>query len=87
MTVIDFHNHVYPFKYVKALQAGFSAYEVTFDADDNPVLHSPGDYNILVPGHRLMDVRKAALEEAGVNKQIISLCFSYIPLFRRAYKR
>jgi aminocarboxymuconate-semialdehyde decarboxylase len=73
MTVIDFHNHVYPPDYIEAIQAGPSAYRVTFDADDNPVLHSPGDYNILVQSHRLMDVRKAALEKVGVDRQIISL--------------
>lgn len=72
MTIIDFHNHVYPPEYVDAIQAGPSAYKVTFDADNNPVLHSPGDYNILVPGHRLMDVRQTVLEEAGVDKQIIT---------------
>ncbi|MGA9351008.1 MAG: amidohydrolase family protein [Anaerolineae bacterium] len=73
MNIIDFHNHVYPPEYIEAIQAGPSAYEVTFDSDNNPVLHSPGDYNILVPSHRLMDVRKTVLEEAGVDKQIISL--------------
>lgn len=72
MTIIDFHNHVYPPEYVEAIQAGPSAYKVTFDADDNPVLHSPGDYNILVPGHRLMDARKADMEAAGVDRHIIS---------------
>ena len=72
MTIIDIHNHVYPPEYVAAIQAGPSAYQVTFDADGNPVLHSPGDYNILVPGHRLMDVRAAVLDEAGVDKQAIS---------------
>jgi aminocarboxymuconate-semialdehyde decarboxylase len=73
MTIIDFHNHVYPPEYIEAIRAGPSAYKVTFDSEDNPVLHSPGDYNILVPGHRLMDVRKAELLEAGVDMQIISL--------------
>lgn len=73
MAVIDIHNHVYPPEYVKAIQAGPSAYKVTFDPDGNPVLHSPGDYNILVPGHRLMDVRETALEKAGVDVQVISL--------------
>lgn len=72
MTVIDFHNHFYPPQYVEALQSGPSAYKVTFDSEDNPVLHSPGDYNILVPSHRLLDIRKIAIERAGVNKQIIS---------------
>jgi aminocarboxymuconate-semialdehyde decarboxylase len=73
MPIIDFHNHVYPPAYVQEIQAGPSAYEVTFDADNNPVLHSPGDYNILVPSHRLMDVREAVLEKVGVDQQIISL--------------
>ncbi len=72
MAVIDFHNHVYPPEYIEAVQAGPSAYKVTFDSDNNPVLHSPGDYNIIVPGHRLMDFRKTVLREAGVDKQIIS---------------
>lgn len=72
MAIIDFHNHVYPPEYVEAIQAAPSAYKVTFDSDNNPVLHSPGDYNILVPGHRWMDVRGAVLEKVGVDKQIIS---------------
>lgn len=70
--IIDFHNHVYPPEYVKEIEKGPSAYTVTYDKDENPVLHSPGDYNILVPGHRLMDVRRQVLEEAGVDRQIIS---------------
>ncbi len=73
MRVIDVHNHVYPQEYVETIEAGPSAYTVTYDEDNNPVLHSPGDYNILVTGHRLMDARKEALEKAGVDKQIISL--------------
>ena len=72
MTIIDFHNHYYPTEYVEIIKAGPSAYEVTYDADDNPVLHSPGDYNILVPGHRLLDVRKQEMETAGVDKHLIS---------------
>jgi len=72
MAIIDFHNHVYPPEYIEAVQAGPSAYKVTFDSDNNPVLHSPGDYNIIVPGHRFMGFRQTVLEEAGVDKQVIS---------------
>jgi len=72
MAIVDFHNHVYPPEYIEAVQAGPSAYKVTFDSDNNPVLHSPGDYNIIVPGHRSMDFRKTVLGEAGVDRQIIS---------------
>ena len=73
MSIIDFHNHVYPQEYVDEIKKGPSAYSVTFDSDNNPVLHSPGDYNILVPGHRLMDFRQTVLHQAGLDKQIISL--------------
>ncbi len=73
MTTIDFHNHVYPAEYIEEILAGPSAYQVTFDSANNPVLHSPGDYNILVPGHRLMDARKDDLKAVGIDKQIISL--------------
>ncbi len=73
MPIIDFHNHVYLPEYVTAIQAGPSAYTVTFDSEGNPVLHSPGDYNILVPGHRLIEFRKTVLKQVGVDKQVISL--------------
>jgi aminocarboxymuconate-semialdehyde decarboxylase len=73
MVTIDCHNHVYPPEYVQAIQDGPSAYQVTFDSDGNPVLHSPGDYNVLVPGPRFMDRRAAILQEAGVDVQLISL--------------
>jgi len=73
MSIIDFHNHVYPQEYVDEIKKGPSAYSVTFDSANNPVLHSPGDYNILVPGHRLMDFRQTVLDQAGLDKQIISL--------------
>ncbi len=73
MTVFDFHNHVYPPEYIAAIEAGPSAYNVTYDKAGNPILNSPGDYNIAVPGHRLMDVRETIIKKSGVDKQIISL--------------
>ena len=72
MTIIDFHNHFYPPEYVKALETGPSNIKVTYDDDGNPLLHYPGDYNILVPGHRDIDFRSQVLEQAGINKQIIT---------------
>lgn len=72
MPIVDIHNHVYPPEYVEAVRQGPSAYKVTFDREGNPVLHSPGDYNILVPSHRLMDVRRKVLDQVGVDKQVIS---------------
>jgi len=73
MMVVDCHNHVYPPEYIAAIEKGPSAYKLAYDREGNPILHSPGDYNIAVPGHRLMDVREKIIKEAGVDKQIISL--------------
>ncbi|NIM49577.1 MAG: amidohydrolase family protein [Gemmatimonadales bacterium] len=72
MTIIDFHNHYYPPEYLAALQAGPSEIEVTFDEQDNPVLHSPGDKNIIVPGHRDAEYRERVLDEAGIDKQVLT---------------
>lgn len=70
--VIDFHNHFYPPEYLEALQTGSSNIKLTYDSDNNPLLHYPGDYNILVRGHRDIDFRAKVLKNAGVDKQILS---------------
>jgi len=72
VSIIDFHNHYYPPEYIEALQSGPSKVEVTFDAQDNPVLHSPGDRNFIVPGHCDIGFRETVLEEAGVNTQVLT---------------
>lgn len=72
MPVIDFHNHFYPPEYLEAIQSGPSNVKVTFDAEGNPLVHYPGDYNILVPGHRDIAYRADVLDRAGVSKQILS---------------
>jgi aminocarboxymuconate-semialdehyde decarboxylase len=71
--IIDFHNHYYPPTYLDALQKGPSNVRVTFDDDRNPLLHYPGDYNIVVRGHRDIDYREHVLEEKGIDKQILTL--------------
>lgn len=68
--IIDFHNHYYPPAYLDALKAGRSAIRMDYDADGNPRLHYPGDYNILVPGHRDLDYRERVLAEHGVDLQV-----------------
>ena len=74
MRIIDFHNHYYPPEYLDELQAenSRSAVEVTYDADGNPCVHYPGDYNILVPGHRDIDYRQRVLDQQGVDTQVLS---------------
>ncbi|MFC1553828.1 amidohydrolase family protein [candidate division KSB1 bacterium] len=73
MPIIDFHNHFYPPEYLDAINNGPSNIKVTFDEEGNPLLHYPGDYNICVPGHRDIKYREEVLEEAGIDKQIITL--------------
>ncbi len=72
MIVIDFHNHFYPPEYIEALRKGPSPIRVTDDDDGNPVLHSPGDANIIVPGHRDAAFRVEVIDEAGIDMQVIT---------------
>ena len=73
MRVIDFHNHYYPPAYLDALRTGSSTVMVTIDADGNPCLHYPGDYNVAVPGHRDIDYREQVLIQHQVDTQVITL--------------
>jgi aminocarboxymuconate-semialdehyde decarboxylase len=70
--IVDFHNHYYPPEYIAALREGPSAYTVTEDGDGNPVLHSPGDKNYVVPGHRDIEFRTTVLADAGVDMQLLT---------------
>jgi aminocarboxymuconate-semialdehyde decarboxylase len=74
MRIVDFHNHFYPPEYVAAIEAPSSGspVRVTYDQDGNPCVHYPGDYNILVPGHRDIDYRQRVLDDLGVDTQAIS---------------
>ena len=74
MRVVDFHNHFYPPAYVDALRSStsVSSVKVTHDAEGNPCVHYPGDYNILVPGHRDIDYRQRVLDEHGVDVQVLT---------------
>ena len=72
MRIVDFHNHYYPPEYVEALRTSRSAVKVTYDDQGNPCVHYPGDYNILVPGHRDIDYRQRVLDEHGVAMQVLT---------------
>lgn len=73
MRVVDVHNHFYPPRYMQALRSGDSAVTIKTDADGNPEIHYPGDYNTAVPGHRDIAYRQGVLEAAGVDTQVLSL--------------
>jgi aminocarboxymuconate-semialdehyde decarboxylase len=70
--IIDFHNHYYPAAYLDAIRKGPSSVRVTEDEQGNPRLHYPGDYNVLVPGHRDIAYRETVLDEHGVDKQVLT---------------
>ncbi|HWH51382.1 MAG TPA: amidohydrolase family protein [Gemmatimonadaceae bacterium] len=70
--LIDVHNHYYPPAYLDALQAGDSTVELTIDAEGNPCLHYPGDFNVAVRGHRDIEFRQKELEREGVDTQVIT---------------
>ena len=72
MTIVDVHNHYFPPVFLDAVRRGPSSFRVSDDSDGNPVLHSPGDYNVIVPGHRDISYRARVLEEAGVDRQLIT---------------
>lgn len=73
MPIIDVHNHYYPPAFLDALRQGPSAITITDDAEGNPVLHSPGDYNVAVRGHRDIAYRQEVLDREGVDRQLITL--------------
>lgn len=73
MRVVDVHNHYYPPAYLDALASGPSNVRVTCDAAGNPLLHYPGDYNIVVRGHRDITYRAQVLAEHGVDSQVLTL--------------
>ncbi len=74
MPLIDVHNHYYPPEYVDALKSpsSKSVVKVTYDAEGNPCVHYPGDYNILVRGHRDIEYRQRVLDEHGVTTQVLT---------------
>ena len=70
--IIDFHNHYYPPEYLEAVKRGPARVKIDYDSENNPRLHYPGDYNILVPGHRDLDYREDVLRKHGVDMQVIT---------------
>jgi aminocarboxymuconate-semialdehyde decarboxylase len=71
--IVDVHNHFYPPSYLDLLRSGESVVTVKMDADGNPEIHYPGDYNVAVPGHRDIAYRQGVLRQEGVDTQVISL--------------
>jgi aminocarboxymuconate-semialdehyde decarboxylase len=73
MPIIDFHNHYYPPRYLKALQSGESTVQVTFNDQGHALIHYPGDYNIAVPGQIDLNIRVKMLDDLGIDRQVYTL--------------
>jgi aminocarboxymuconate-semialdehyde decarboxylase len=58
---------------MQALASGQSSVKTTIDAQGNPVLHYPGDFNVAVRGHRDLAYREGVLDEHGVSMQVLTL--------------
>lgn len=71
--IVDVHNHYYPPEYLAALGPEGSVLKLTTDAEGNPVVHYPGDYNVMVRGHRDIAYRQEVLDEDSVDLQVISM--------------
>jgi aminocarboxymuconate-semialdehyde decarboxylase len=71
--IVDIHTHYYPPEYLEALERVGSTLRITHDADGNPVVHYPGDYNVMVRGHRDLAYRQSAVGEQGVDVQVLTL--------------
>ncbi|MSR07045.1 MAG: amidohydrolase [Gemmatimonadetes bacterium] len=71
--IVDFHNHYYPPAYLDAITSGRSGVTMKMGSDGNPELHYPGDYNVLVLGHRDINFRQRVLEKEGIATQVLTL--------------
>jgi len=70
--IVDFHNHFYPPGYLAALRREPTVVRFDEDAEGNPRLHYPGDYNVVVRGHRDIAYREQVLDEHGVATQVLT---------------
>lgn len=71
--IIDTHNHYYPPRYLAEVERGGSHVRIGHDAQGQLLVQYPGDYNVVVRGHRDLDERIRAMDEHGVDVQAISL--------------
>jgi aminocarboxymuconate-semialdehyde decarboxylase len=71
--IVDFHNHYYPEAYLSELDAGRSRLRLSRDGDGRTRLHYPGDYNVVVRGHRSLDERVEVMDREGIDVQAFSL--------------
>lgn len=71
--IVDFHNHYYPDVYLAELEKVAGRVRAVRDREGRVLIHYPGDYNVVVPGHRDLDERIRVMDEVGIDVQAFSL--------------
>jgi aminocarboxymuconate-semialdehyde decarboxylase len=71
--IVDFHNHYYPEAYLAELEKGRSTVTVARDGEGRTLIQYPGDYNVVVRGHRNLEERIQVMDRAGIDVQAFSL--------------
>lgn len=71
--IIDFHNHFYPEGYVRELNSGEGYARVSTDSAGREIIEYTGDYNVVVGPHVRLEDRLKAMDEYGIDMQILSL--------------
>jgi aminocarboxymuconate-semialdehyde decarboxylase len=71
--IVDFHNHYYPEAYLAELERGRSQVRVARDSEGRTLVRYPGDYNVVVRGHRSLEERIEIMDRAGIDVQAYSL--------------
>lgn len=71
--IVDFHNHYYPAGYLARLESGATRARLQHADDGRVLLHYPGDYNVVVAGHRDPAERIRVMDDQGIDVQAFSL--------------
>jgi aminocarboxymuconate-semialdehyde decarboxylase len=82
--IVDFHNHYYPDAYLDELTRGNTNARVDRGSDGRLRVHYPGDYNVVADGHRDLEERIRAMDEAGVDVHAFSLTTPGVHIEERA---
>lgn len=70
---IDVHNHFYPRQYLDELRKESRCATVTTDVQGRTLVNYAGDYNVVDASHVDPEARIQAMDEAGIDVQIVSL--------------
>ncbi len=70
---IDVHNHFYPMAYIDEIKKESRCATITTDKQGRMLINYAGDYNVVDPSHVDPQARIQAMDEAGIDMQIISL--------------